>query len=54
MKEIPLFQLGAKKLAPPLKPLYRIREGDYRILYKLEGEIITVMAVKHRKEAYKP
>ena len=54
MKEVPLFQLGAKKLAPPHKPLYRIREGDYRILYKMDGENITIMAVKHRKEAYKP
>ncbi|MCL5982478.1 MAG: type II toxin-antitoxin system RelE/ParE family toxin [Firmicutes bacterium] len=54
LKEVPLFQLGAKKLAHPLKPLYRIREGDYRMLYKLEGETITIMAVKHRKEAYKP
>ena len=32
MKEVPLFQLEAKKLAPPLKPLYSIREGDFRIL----------------------
>ena len=34
---------------------YRIRQGDYRILYLVEEEIITVFVVKvgHRKKVYK-
>lgn len=35
--------------------LYRIRSGDYRIIYAIEDQIITVTVVKvaHRKEVYR-
>ena len=34
---------------------WRVRQGDYRILYTVHEEIITVIVVKvgHRKEVYK-
>lgn len=34
---------------------YRVRQGDYRILYIVEEEIVTVFVVKvgHRKKIYK-
>ena len=34
---------------------YRIRQGNYRILYMIEVEIITVVIVKigHRREVYR-
>ena len=34
--------------------LYRIRIGDYRVIYAIEEEIITITVVKvaHRKEVY--
>jgi mRNA interferase RelE/StbE len=34
---------------------YRIRVGDYRIIYEIDDEIIivTVIAVGHRKEVYR-
>ena len=31
---------------------YRLRIGSYRVLFGLEGSVIFVYAVKHRKEAY--
>jgi len=33
---------------------YRIRQGNYRILYSIEDSIITITVVKigHRKEVY--
>ena len=45
--------LGCKKLSGDEK--YRIRVGDYRILYEIEDEIVTVYVVKvaHRKEVYR-
>jgi mRNA interferase RelE/StbE len=45
--------VGVKKLSGEEK--YRIRQGDYRILYKIEDEIITVTVVRiaHRKDAYR-
>ena len=40
-----------KKLAAK-EQKYRLRAGDYRVLFRLEGRQISVYAVKDRKEAY--
>ena len=32
---------------------YRLRVGDYRILFTLEKDLIFVQQVKHRKDAYR-
>ena len=31
---------------------YRLRVGNFRVLFMLEGDLINVYAVKDRKEAY--
>lgn len=31
---------------------YRLRVGKYRVLFRLEGDLIAVYSVKDRKEAY--
>ena len=35
--------------------IFRIREGDYRIIYRIEQEVLTVLVVKigHRREVYR-
>ena len=33
-------------------PPYRFRVGNYRVLFDIKDEIIQVLSVKHRKEAY--
>jgi mRNA interferase RelE/StbE len=36
-------------------PFYRLRVGDYRVIFSLNGEVATVMTVtrvRHRREAY--
>ena len=45
---------GAKKLYGSEKS-YRIRVGDYRIIYEIEQQqlIIQIIRVRHRKDAYK-
>lgn len=45
------FQGDIKKLAGT-KDKYRLRVGDYRVLFRLVGKQIQVYAVKDRKEAY--
>ncbi len=37
-----------------LEPLYRMRVGDYRVVYSIQEEEITITVVKiaHRKEVY--
>lgn len=44
---------GCKKLSGQEK--YRVRLGDYRILYAIEDAILIVYVVKagHRKDAYR-
>ena len=44
---------GAEKLAGV--ELWRIRQGDYRILYSIEDDHLTVWIVKvgHRREVYR-
>ncbi|MBE2223839.1 MAG: type II toxin-antitoxin system RelE/ParE family toxin [Anaerolineae bacterium] len=43
---------GSEKLTGEEK--YRVRQGDYRILYRIEDEIVTVFIVKvgHRRDVY--
>lgn len=44
---------GVKKLQDD--DLYRIRVGDYRIVYQIDDNVllVTVVKVKHRREVYR-
>lgn len=43
-----------KKLVGNLSPFWRMRVGDYRIIYAIEEELVTVEVIKirYRKEVY--
>ena len=45
---------GVKKLAST-ENAWRIRVGDYRIIYSIEDDVlvVTVVRVAHRREAYR-
>ena len=45
---------GSQKLTGPAER-YRLRQGDYRILYEIRDEvlIVTVVNVGHRKDVYR-
>ena len=45
-------ELNATKLKPPLHG-YRIRIGDYRVLFEFSPEVITVYKIRHRKDSYR-
>ncbi len=34
-------------------PEYRLRSGDYRVLFEVIGTKIIIYRIKHRKDAYK-
>ncbi len=33
--------------------VYRVRQGDYRILYSVRGVIIVILDIGHRKDVYR-
>jgi mRNA interferase RelE/StbE len=45
-----LFGSNIKKLRGFKHPLYRLRSGDYRVLYLVQGNIVTIMRVIVRKD----
>jgi mRNA interferase RelE/StbE len=34
-------------------PEYRLRVGEYRVLFEIEGREIVVYRIRHRREAYR-
>jgi len=47
---------GTKKLHGVMdgeNPVYRARQGDYRILYCVRGVIIVILDIDHRKDVYR-
>lgn len=46
---------GVKKLTNADQGTYRVREGDYRIVYDIEDDILLVLVVRvgHRREVYR-
>jgi len=43
---------GAKPLSGPLAGRYRIRTGDYRVQFRVEGDEVIVEKVGHRDGFY--
>lgn len=64
-KAIPVLKAAIAGLADDPRPhgykklkgedAYRIRVGDYRVIYEIDDEVIliTVVSVGHRKDIYK-
>ena len=40
------------RLRQSLTGLWKLRVGDYRVVYELEGTKVTVWAIRHRKHVY--
>lgn len=56
-----MIELLAEDVRPPsaekltARPEWRVRSGDYRVLYRIEDAILTVVIVAagHRREIYR-
>jgi mRNA interferase RelE/StbE len=46
------FVLDIKKLKTPFEG-FRVRSGNYRILFTMVEKTIVIYSIKHRKDAYK-
>ena len=47
---------AGKPLRLGLEGLHSARRGDYRVIYRIDGDLrtVTVMAIEHRSDAYRP
>ncbi len=43
---------GAKPLSGDLAGCYRLRTGDYRVRFRVEGAAVTVDKIGHRSDFY--
>ncbi len=43
---------GDIKKLTDFTPEYRLRVGDYRVLFEVEGDRVVIYRVLHRKDAY--
>jgi mRNA interferase RelE/StbE len=41
---------GIKRLRGPQDATYRLRVGDFRVFYDVEGQTVTIVAVLHKSE----
>ncbi len=48
------FPSGVKKLSGSER-IYRLRVGNYRIIYELEQDVLSIhiIRIRHRKDAYR-
>ena len=44
---------NVKMLKGEFKGLYRLRVGDYRIIFRTQNESVIIIAILHRKDVYK-
>ncbi|MBS1512507.1 MAG: type II toxin-antitoxin system RelE/ParE family toxin [Bacteroidetes bacterium] len=49
------FPKGSLKLEGTNEKLYRVRKGDYRIIYTVDHHIVTITILKiaHRRDVYR-
>jgi mRNA-degrading endonuclease RelE of RelBE toxin-antitoxin system len=43
---------GAKPLKHEWKGHFRVRTGDYRIIFRVQGDAITIVRIAHRRDVY--
>lgn len=48
-----LSAIVPEPLRRDLKGLYKLRVGDYRIVYTVRGDILTIELVGHRRDIYR-
>lgn len=57
LKKITLLSKNPQNYGQPLKGKfknkYRMRIGDYRVIYWIEKDTVWIIAVGHRREIYK-
>ena len=48
-----LTRVILEPLSGEFKRTYKLRVGDWRVVYTIEGEVVKIWSVGHRKEIYR-
>ena len=43
---------AGKPLIYSLKGHFRLRIGDYRVVYRINDAVVTIVAIRHRRDVY--
>ena len=43
---------AGKPLMYSLKGHFRLRIGDYRVVYRINDAVVTIVAIRHRRDIY--
>ncbi|OGG73206.1 hypothetical protein A3A38_02320 [Candidatus Kaiserbacteria bacterium RIFCSPLOWO2_01_FULL_53_17] len=46
-------QIVPKQLRRDLRGFFKLRVGDYRVIYSVSEDIITIIKVGHRRDVYR-
>ncbi|MDW8119580.1 MAG: type II toxin-antitoxin system RelE/ParE family toxin [Chloroflexota bacterium] len=57
LHKLDMLEKNPRRRMPGVKRLktadtYRLRVGDYRVLFTITGEVIIIQRIVHRKDAY--
>jgi mRNA interferase RelE/StbE len=52
-QELTSDELRATPLSGPFDGLYKLRVGDYRVIYALSAASVAILRVAHRREVYR-
>lgn len=50
---IPALERDVMKLTGIQPPVFRLRVGDYRVIFTFDAMNVFLMHIKHRKDAYR-
>jgi len=50
---LPFGKSRIKKLAGFVRPLYRLRSGDFRVYYRIISKEVIILAITHKKDSEK-
>jgi len=53
VRELENDLIGDVKRLTDFEPQYRLRVGNYRVLFNVEKDVIIIYRIKHRREVYK-
>ncbi|MEK7140986.1 MAG: type II toxin-antitoxin system RelE/ParE family toxin [Patescibacteria group bacterium] len=53
IRSLPDAQIAGEEKLSGYSHVYRVRVGNYRIVYKRAGETIAIVLIRHRRDVYR-